>query len=42
MYNANTVNYTVELDGNVIGGVKVVVGNKIYDNTIKTQLEQIF
>ena len=42
LYNANTVNYTVELDENVIGGVKVVVGNKIYDNTIKTQLEQIF
>ena len=42
MYDANTVKYIVESDENVIGGVKVIVGNKIYDNTLKTQLEQIF
>lgn len=42
LYNANTIKYEVELDESVIGGVKVVIGNKIYDNTIKTQLTQIF
>lgn len=42
MYKANTVNYTLEIDENIIGGVKVAVGNTIYDSTIDTQLKQIF
>lgn len=42
LYNANTIKYEVELDESVIGGVKVIVGNKIYDSTIKTKLAQIF
>ena len=42
LYNANTVNYEVELDETVIGGIKVAVGNTIYDSTIDTQLKAIF
>lgn len=42
IYNANTVNYTVEIDKEVIGGIKVIVGNKTYDSTLQTQLSQIF
>ena len=42
MYNANTINYTVEIDESIIGGVKVAVGNTIYDSSIDTQLKSIF
>lgn len=42
LYNANTIKYEIELDESVIGGVKVIVGNKIYDSTLKTRLSQIF
>lgn len=42
MYNANTIKYTVELNDGIIGGIKVIVGNKIYDDTLETQLKQIF
>ena len=42
LYNANTVNYTVELDESIIGGVKVAVGNTIYDSSLDTQLKAIF
>lgn len=42
LYNANTIKYTIEIDESVIGGVKVVIGNKIYDSTLETQLKQIF
>ena len=42
IYNANTVNYTIEIDESIIGGVKVAVGNTIYDSSVDTQLKQIF
>ena len=42
MYKAETVKYTIELDKSIIGGIKVCVGNTIYDNTIDTRLKQIF
>ena len=42
VYNANTVDYTVELDKSVIGGVKVIVNNVVYDSTVKTRLNQMF
>ena len=42
MYKANTVNYTVEIDKSIIGGIKVCVGNTIYDSTIETRLRQMF
>lgn len=42
IYKANSVNYTIEIDKSIIGGVKVAVGNTIYDSSIDTQLKQIF
>ena len=42
IYKANTIDYTVELDESVIGGIKVIVNNTVYDSTIKTQLNQMF
>ena len=42
IYNANMINYTIEVDESIIGGVKVAVGNTIYDSSIATQLKQIF
>ncbi|MBQ9298437.1 MAG: F0F1 ATP synthase subunit delta [Clostridia bacterium] len=42
MYKAETVQYTIEIDKSIIGGIKVCVGNTIYDNTIDTRLRQIF
>lgn len=42
MYKADTVNYTVEVDKSVIGGIKVAVGNTIYDGTLETRLKDMF
>lgn len=42
MYQAETVQYTIELDKSIIGGIKVCVGNTIYDNTIQTRLRNMF
>ena len=42
MYKVETVQYTIEIDESIIGGIKVCVGNKIYDNTIDTRLRKIF
>ena len=38
VYNAANVSYEQFIDESVIGGVKVVIGNKVYDGTVKTQL----
>lgn len=42
MYKVNTVKYSVEIDEKILGGIKVIVGNTVYDASIKRQLEQIF
>lgn len=42
IYKANSVNYKIELDESIIGGVKVAIGDTVYDGTIETQLKQIF
>ena len=42
MYKVETVQYTIEIDESIIGGIKVCVGNTIYDNTIETRLRQMF
>lgn len=42
IYKVNTVKYSVEIDKKIIGGIKVIVGNTVYDASIKRQLEQIF
>ena len=42
MYKVETINYEVVIDESLLGGVKVMVGNKIYDGSVATQLEQMF
>ena len=42
MYEVKTVKYDVEIDESLLGGVKVIVGNKVYDGSIGTQLKQMF
>jgi F-type H+-transporting ATPase subunit delta len=42
LYKADTVKYEVEIDESILGGIKVIIGNKIYDSSIKTQLNQMF
>lgn len=42
LYKADSIKYEVEIDESIIGGVKVIVGNKIYDSSVKTQLSQMF
>ena len=41
MYNADKVKYTLEVDKEILGGIKVVIGNKIYDGSLKTQLRRM-
>ncbi len=43
LYNANQTKYTIKIDETLIGGVKVIckTDNKIYDDTIKTKLNEI-
>ena len=39
MYDAQTVKYEIEKDESIIGGVKVMIGNRIYDGSVSTQLK---
>ena len=41
MYNAQTVKYVIEKDESILGGVKVVIGNRIYDGSVATQLKHM-
>jgi len=41
MYSADKVKYTLEVDKEILGGIKVVIGNKIYDGSLKTQLRRM-
>lgn len=41
MYNAEKVKYTLEVDKEILGGIKVIIGNKIYDGSLKTQLRRM-
>ena len=41
VYNASTAKYDLSIDESLIGGVKVVVGNKVYDGSLKTQLRNM-
>ena len=41
MYSAEKVNYSVSIDKELLGGVKVIIGNKIYDGSLKTQLRRM-
>ena len=42
VYKVDTVKYSIEIDKEILGGIKVLVGNTIYDASIKTQLNQMF
>ncbi len=41
LYDANEVKYEVKVDSSLIGGVKVFAGGKVYDDTIRTKLDEI-
>lgn len=41
LYGASKVSYDLSVDESLIGGVKVVVGNKVYDGSVKTQLRNM-
>lgn len=42
IYKVSTVKYSIEINEKILGGIKVVVGNTVYDASIKRQLDQIF
>lgn len=42
MYKVNTVKYSVEIDPEILGGIKVIVDNTVYDASVRRQLENIF
>ncbi|STY44449.1 F-type ATPase subunit delta [Listeria grayi] len=39
--NKNKLNIHNHIDPSLLGGVKVVIGNRIYDDTIKTKLKDM-
>ena len=41
MYGADKVKYSLEVDKELLGGIKVIIGNKIYDGSLKTQLRRM-
>lgn len=40
-YNASAVNATEVIDASIIGGIKVIVGDKVYDGSIKGRIESL-
>lgn len=42
IYQANKINYTIEKDESILGGVKVIINNTIYDTSLKSQLKGMF
>lgn len=42
MYQVETIKCEIEKDKSIIGGIQVMVGNKIYDGSVATQLKQMF
>ena len=41
LYEADVATHELFVDENVIGGVKVIIGNVVYDGTVKTQLKDM-
>jgi len=41
IYNVGSVKYATEIDRSLLGGVKVIVGNKVYDGSVRTKLENM-
>lgn len=42
IYKVKAINYEILIDEKLLGGIKVMVGNKIYDSSLQTQLNQMF
>lgn len=40
-YNASAVNAAEVVDASIIGGVKVIIGDKVYDGSIRGRLESL-
>lgn len=40
-YNANSVKTTEIIDASIIGGIKVIIGDKVYDGSIKGRIESL-
>lgn len=40
-YNAGGVNATQIIDTSIIGGIKVIIGDKVYDGSIKGRIESL-
>ncbi len=40
-YNASGVNFTETIDESLIGGIKVIIGDKVYDGSIKGRIESL-
>lgn len=41
MYNASSVKAVLQIDRSLIGGIKVKIGDKIYDSSLKGRLESL-
>ena len=41
IYHGSSVKITVETDNSLIGGVKVIIGDKLYDGTVKGKLSKM-
>lgn len=41
MFHGSSVKITVETDNSLIGGVKVIIGDKLYDGTVKGELSKM-
>lgn len=41
MYKAKDIAYKIKVDKSLIGGIKIIAGGKIYDDTIKTKLDEM-
>jgi len=42
MYKVNSIKYEIVIDKEILGGIKVMVGNTVYDGSVKTKLKQMF
>lgn len=41
IYNVASIKHTTEIDRSLLGGVKVIVDNQVYDGSVKTRLESM-
>ena len=41
LYNSSSINVTVKIDNDLIGGIKVIIGDKLIDGTIKGRLQEL-